>query len=112
MPFTNKLVAVIASVKMHGQCFKLHKGMHCTHDDCCKAEELKERSAKVEELEKEKKNRLWCTSTKQHALKVIDKPLEELQEDEVKALLCHHGAEKSALTEKHLVRSVEGDSEG
>ena len=55
-PFTDESVAAIAAAKNHGQFFKLHKGMHLTHDDVLKAEELKERSVKVEELQKEKKN--------------------------------------------------------
>ena len=37
---------------------------------------------------------------KELAVKVINKPLDKLQKDEVKALLCHHGVEKSALSKK------------
>ena len=55
-PFTNESVAGIASTKTPGQFFKLHNRMHHTHDDVLKAEELKERSVKVEKLQKEKKN--------------------------------------------------------
>ena len=58
----------------------------------------------MEELQEKKKNQLWCTSMKEQALKVINKPLEELQKDEVKALLCHHGVEKSTLTKKTVVQ--------
>ena len=56
MPFADKSIQGIASVKTHGQHFKLHKGMHLTHDDVFKAVELKERGARVEELQKKKKS--------------------------------------------------------
>ena len=36
------------------------------------------------------------------AVKVMNKPLGDLQKDEVKALLCHHRADESALTKKTL----------
>ena len=108
VPFGDESAQGVAAVKNAGQFFKLRRGMHLTHDDVFKAEELKERGAKVEELLKRKKHEMWCALVEEQAVEVMNKPLG----GKVEALLCHHGAEKSALTEKHLVRSVEGDSEG
>ena len=58
----------------------------------------------MEELQKERKNQMWCAAMKNEAAKLTDKPLEELQKDGVKALLCHHRVEKSALSKKTLSR--------
>ena len=38
---------------------------------------------------------------------MINKLLDKLQKDEVKALLCHHGVEKSALSKKTVVQMRE-----
>ena len=56
VPLAEESIAAVALSKNSGLFFKLHKGMHSTHDDVFKAEKLKERGAEVEELQKEKKN--------------------------------------------------------
>ena len=56
VPFGDESAQGVATAKNAGQFFKLRRGMHLTHDDVFKAEELKERGAKVEELQKENKN--------------------------------------------------------
>ena len=54
---------------------------------------------------------------KEETTKAMEKPVEESQKEEVKALLRHHGVEKSALIEKTVVEvrqvlSVAGHSKG
>ena len=61
---------------------------------------MKEQGTKAEELGEDDKNQLWHSQLKEATLKVINKPLGDLQKDEVKAPWLCHGVGKTASSKK------------